>query len=217
MSSLTEMIVEERALPPFDRIIFKGSGELYLRQGKEQRVEIASNKEEILDKIDTIVKRGCLTSSRKGIFPFWLLSNPVIEINITLPDLSEVRHSGIGKIVGETPFKTGEIMVKNSGVGHISLTLEAVRVQTRLSGTGDIVLRGQAVEHEVVLSGVGKVDAQDLVAQSVKVSSQGVGECLVHAEKDLKIRSTGIGMVRYRGDASVDSRKSGLGDVAKMR
>ncbi|MCF8234839.1 MAG: DUF2807 domain-containing protein [Bacteroidales bacterium] len=206
------MFTEERKTEEFNAIHLKGIGNLILKQADHCSLKLSSDKD-VLSNIRTRVRKGELIISMGSGIPLWLANFPKIEIEVGMKDIVSIKVGGVGRISGQGEIRAGDIMIYNKGVGGILLSLQANEVKTFLKGVGEIELFGKTRLHDAEITGTGKINAKDLEAEYVNVLANGVGECLVHATKELKVNAGGIGRVRYRGNPKVERQQSGLGSI----
>ena len=196
-------------LESFTSIALAISGNVYLYQGEQQKVEV-EGQENIIENLKTVVENG----TWKIQFKQNVRSYEKLNIYITLPTVREIVVSGSGDVVGKTRFEgLREPRFAISGSGSILLDIQADEVETQISGSGDIELSGSAEELEAAISGSGDVAAEKLKAKSVEVSISGSGDAFVSASDLLKVSISGSGDVAYLGKPKTQVRISGSGDV----
>lgn len=185
------------------------SGNVYLKRGNTQSVEIESH-QNIIDNIERKVEDKIW----KIKFDKNVRNYKELNIYITIPTLSRAYISGSGDIISEDKF-TGldELQVGISGSGDIKLDVEANKIQSKISGSGDIALRGKARDLEIRISGSGDISGYNLVVDNCNVSISGSGDVEVHANEELYVRASGSGDVFYKGRPRVNSKVSGSGNV----
>ncbi len=188
------------------------SGNVYVRQGNRQSVEVEAQKN-IIDNIRTDVSDG----HWKIRFDQSVRKYDGIKIYITVPTLTEANISGSGDIIGEGTF-TGlqDFKTRVSGSGDVSMALEAQTITSSISGSGDIKLSGRANQLDIQTSGSGDVHAENLETVDCTVRISGAGDCRVHATGSLNVRVSGSGDVRYKGSPSVQLKVSGSGNVRTL-
>ena len=203
------VVTKTLKLESFSSLNLSISGNVYLRQGEQQKVEI-EGQENIIENLSTTVENG----TWKIHFKQNVRSYEKLNLYITLPDLKQVLVSGSGDVVGKTRFEgLKEPRFAISGSGSIVLEVQAEEVEAQISGSGDMDLRGSAGELEVAISGSGDVSAEALKAKTVEVSISGSGDAAVSAADNLKVLVSGSGDVVYTGRPKTQIRISGSGEV----
>ena len=194
----------------FTGVTLAFSGDIFIKQGSTQSVKV-SGQQNIIDNIKTEVKNGVWYVGFK---------NPVrrssgLKVYITMPKLTSAGLSGSGNLTTQGNFNgIGDLPVKLSGSGNISLNISAASVESTISGSGNIKLSGTANSHSIRVSGSGNVQSYDLKTSDCKVAISGSGNCNVHASNALDVRISGSGDVRYHGSPKVNSKVSGSGNVS---
>jgi len=203
---------KERKLASFNELNLGISGELYLKQGTLQKVQIQAS-DKTLELIETEVKDGVLNIKWNR----WNVSNKeTIKIYITMVDINAVRVSGSGDINSVGPISSNNIDVSISGSGNININeLSAENIKSSISGSADISLAGKNLANQMSasISGSGNIKAQDLAVKNVEASISGSGDCSVKAMDTLRARIAGSGNIYYKGNATIDGKFSGSGSI----
>lgn len=205
---------EIRELKSFEKLAVHTSGNVYLTQGTEQRVELRGD-DELLQSIVTDVEGGKLTiRTNKNS---WFGSQDKLDVYITMPEVRSITLSGSARLKGENTFKSDEIKLAISGSGSMSVTLEASQLDLAISGSGRMDLDGSANEAKIAISGSGGLKAENLKAKDYTIKISGSGSCRIQAEKSIDAHISGSGSVYYAGNPSkVDSHTSGSGKIKKI-
>lgn len=191
-------ITETRELAEFDSIRFKGNGRVYLSQGATQSVSITAD-DNIMDELKTDVRDGVLTISAAK----WVLDKDSVRYDIVVTDIREISVSGMGELKSKDTILAEELDLRFSGVGDLSISLEADILNTKISGAGDLKLDGKVRHHEIEISGVGELDAYDLITESATLDISGAGDCKIHVTEELTVDISGAGDVKYKGDPRI--------------
>ncbi|MEF8811627.1 MAG: head GIN domain-containing protein [Bacteroidales bacterium] len=207
---------ENREVSAFSKISMSVSGDLYLTQGDEYKLEIEGD-EDLLDDIETTVKNGRLKIKHNKPFRFsW--NNKKVKIYVTTKEVEELSLSGSGNIIARTPISTEDVQFNVSGSGEIKIDeLEAANINASISGSGDIRLAGRnsGGSLDISISGSGELHASDLRLRRAEISISGSGSCDVHVTENLEADVSGSGKVRYNGNPVIDADISGSGKVVK--
>ncbi|MBL7960976.1 DUF2807 domain-containing protein [bacterium] len=204
---------EERTVSTFKAVVTKGSEDLYVTQGNEQKVRIEAE-EGIIKDIETNVRGGVLYVEHEDRY---FTSHKKIKVYVTMKEITGLKLSGSGSIVGETPIKTNELELGISGSGDITLDVTATEINSGISGSGNIDLSGKTSDHNFKISGSGKINAMDLNAENCTIQISGAGDAKVNVSKQLDVKISGSGSIRYAGNPDkVNTNVSGSGSVQKM-
>ena len=208
---------QQREVPRFNRVDFRGIGRLVLSQGNTQSVAVSAS-EAVIPHVRTEVREGVLIVALRwwpGIF-FRFRELKTLEVRLVVEELAGLKVSGAGTVESRERVEAPELEIQLSGAGEIRLELYGRRVATHLTGAGRIVLWGEADELDIRLTGAGSIQAERLVSRSAKIHSSGAGECRVHASEELDVRLGGAGTVRYIGNPAIRSRVTGVGTLTAM-
>lgn len=200
---------ETREIAPFSGINVGGSTDVFLTQGETQSLTIQAE-DNILELIKTDVKGQELYIGSRKCFN----TNKTIKIFITIPVLRDVTISGSCDVKGADSFKCGDLSLKISGSGDITLNVDSDDMDISISGSGDIDLKGNAADMTIRISGSGGLNALDLQTEKITAIISGSGNCKVNTTGDLNAVISGSGDIAYFGTPkSVDASVSGSGSV----
>jgi hypothetical protein len=210
-------ITQQRQVPRFNRVDFRGIGRLILSQGDEQSVAVTTS-ESVISHVRTDVQDGALIVSLRwwpGML-FRITEMKTLVVRLAVEDLAGLKVSGAGTVESREGLKVEELDINLSGAGEIRLEIHGRRVGTHLTGAGRIALWGEVMEQEIRLTGAGSIQAERLVSRSARIHASGAGECRVHATDSLDVRLSGAGTVRYLGNPQIQSRITGLGTLVSI-
>jgi hypothetical protein len=215
--SSEEFVTETRSFADFDRVVFRGVGDLDITQGDQAEITI-KGREDIVSRIETEVKGTTLHIELKKDWIRWTdlnFESRRIFYNLSLKKLKGLDHSGAG-VIESDQILTDSLKLKLGGAGSVSIdSLEAETLEVTLKGAGKISLAGKVIDQDIRLAGAGSYQARNLESESANVSLSGAGSVEVRVEDVLDVKLTGLGSVRYYGDPIVKKRVTGLGSVNK--
>jgi hypothetical protein len=205
-------IVTERIfVPEFHSINLSTSGNVFITQGNEQRVEVELD-ENLLDDLRRTVRNG------KWDIEFDRCINRInrFDIFITIPDIRSITISGSGEVFGENDFVGDDLDLTISGSGNMDISFTGNTIDSKISGSGNMRLEGEIdrLDHEV--PGSGDLFAFSLFTDIAKITTRGSGDSEVNVSDLLIVRITGSGDVFFKGDPETDISISGSGDVVKI-
>lgn len=203
-----DVVSETRSVVEFDRMLLKSSGDVVLKQGGVQSVEIETD-DNIMPVIKTTVRDGRLVISTGE----YNVNPTVLKYYITVENLNGITISGSGSVVGESRFVSNDFSAKINGSGDIALELDAKRLETRISGSGSMNLSGGTDFYEATINGSGEIEAFGMKSKRVSITINGSGDCRVSASEELTARISGSGEVIYKGRPRISSSISGSGAV----
>lgn len=185
------------------------SGNVYVRQGSEQKIEVESH-----ENLISLLSKEVVDKHWKIRFTENVGRYDKFNVYITVPKLNAVKISGSGDIKGETPFKNlGALALGISGSGNMNLDFDATDVEVRISGSGDMNLKGNAKSWNSSVSGSGDISAIGLQVEAATIQISGSGNTSIHSTENLDVRISGSGDVYYKGRPRMNSKVSGSGDV----
>lgn len=214
-----EIVVEDRKVSGFDKILVEGVGRLILTQGDSESLSIETD-DNLMEYIRTEVVGDTL---KIGFEDDVVLSSNVGGIGldptegfifrISVIDLQGIAISGAADIEMEK-IKTDQLDIDLSGAGLVSIDdLDASTLNVHISGAGDVKIVGRVVSQVVMLSGLGRYQAFNLESQDAAVTISGAGGANVWVIDSLKVSISGAGDVQYYGNPSVNRNISGVGKI----
>jgi len=206
-----KVIEEIRDLDGFTGVKVSSGIDVYLSQGSsfEVRVEADENLHEV---ILTELEGKMLVVKTERVNIRKAKSK---KVHVILPELTALKISSAGDLVGQTPFNCEDLRVSISSAGDLSLEVEAKRIDLDISSSGDASISGTADEFNVDLSSAGDLSAFDLIAGKVDVDVSSAGDARVHATDEISMNASSAGNIYYRGDARVvHSQSSSAGNIS---
>jgi hypothetical protein len=181
---------ETRELADFSRIELRTMGQVTVTLGEPAGVQLRVE-DNLMPLVETNVRDGWLVIESP---PNTTLSPTLtIEINVTMPELAEIKLSGAGLI--QADGVTGESLV------------------TTIAGSGNVVLSGTVDRQTVDVPGAGTYEASGLASRDVSVNLSGAGNVIVDVSGTLNATVSGMGNILYSGDPSVTQNVTGSGSV----
>ena len=185
------MKLEKRDVPAFSAVNISGAYDVEIVVQKAQSLEIEGD-DNLLPLIRTQVKNGVLSINNEKSFS----TRKALRLIISVPALDAITTSGASEFT-VTNVKSDEFNIEASGAGSLHIS-------------------GETKALEVGMSGAVSLDAKDLKAQKVSVTSSGAASADVYASEELRASVSGAGNVDYYGDPkSVTEDASGAGSISK--
>lgn len=196
---LTRIEVE---VPEFENITVFENLNLVLKQGEEQKVELESGAFLLNDIYVQVEGDRLVLRNENGcnIFREYGLST----VYVTSPNLLQVR-SGTGLLISsDGPLNYPNLSLISESFnepqaeitdGSFDLELASTRVNVVVNGIAYFKLRGSTDELNVnIAAGDSRIDAENLVAQSVSLNHRGTNDLLVNPQQQIS------GVIRGYGD-----------------
>jgi hypothetical protein len=179
-----------RDLAPFEKIVDRGSVDVEVSVGSEQRVEVVADDDQA-SRVETWVDDGTLYISNRDS----LWTHGGLKVKVVVPQLEALTLAG-------------------SGDGSVE-GLDARNLEIRTEGSGDVTASGRAARLTYSGAGSGDADLSDLEAAEATVRLHGSGDARVNVTGALDVETFGSGDVSYSGKPSHISQSThGSGDVS---
>jgi hypothetical protein len=207
--------------PFFDEIIIDGAFDIFLSQSNENSLPtvaiettVYAQKEIIVEIIDNHI----LSIHTKGQLIVHKNIHAYIDFN---PPLRRYTIKGTGNTItddnGISNINNEKFILDNRGTANVAMQLNVYQFEIYLSGTGNSRFWGQVREQMILdTKGVGDINAINLLAKKVKVTSAGVSTIRIAASDDVQIEVTGVSTVYYRllsGKKPSKEITTGLGQI----
>lgn len=220
ISMLMAQTTENRKTDSFKSINLSISAKVYLTQENTTSVKIKAYDRD-LNEIITEVEGSTLKIKRKSNKSWgWnTRSLKKVEVYISTPNIENLKISGSGNIIAQTPINSGSVAYTISGSGNIIIDkLNAENVNCSISGSGDVRLKGECEDEvNIRISGSGDMEASHFIAKKADIRISGSGDCEVYASDKITARVAGSGDIYYRGKPEyVDSKSAGSGSIKSV-
>ena len=177
------------------------------------RIE-AQGPERIISAIDVRVKKGVLhiEANKK----MRMRRGEKLLLTVYGRELSALRLDGVGNFKCSETIKTEKLEIVNSGVGSINLEdVQCNELIVKNEGVGDITLKGETNTATYLSDGVGSIYAYDLLSHDTTVSLNGIGSVQCHASERCDYTNNGVGNILYKGRPEVQRiHKNGMGTIS---
>ena len=170
----------------FTNITIQGNSRIYIRQDSVCSVRYSGNDNP--SDAEVSVNQGTLNIG----------GNLRNELNVSLPNLKEIRIGGQGSVTGVSTFISDELNLVINGDGKIILDVSANKINSKISGIGKITLSGTVNDVDISIPGSGKIDAMGLKTSRCNVNISGIGKCMIDVSDELTTNISGSGTVTYK-------------------
>lgn len=208
------VITESREVSGFNRINISGSGDVLVRQGDTEALQIETD-DNIMKYISTRVRNNTLyidvdTDDGESISPTRL------TYTLDLVNLSDVEISGSAKVTAAA-LDTNDLHVDISGSGRVSIdTLTTDSARINISGSGRVEMAGTAPQMNIDVGGSGTVVTSDLRCNRADIDVSGSGNVTIWATDSLHGEISGSGVVNYYGNPHSEFETTGSGAFKNM-
>jgi len=205
------VVTKERNTEHFTGVRVSSGIDVYLKQGNNEVISVEAD-ENLQEYILTEVKDEVLhvytevnirEAERKRVY-------------VTMKEVSSIKTSSAGNVIGETPVKSDRLRLSASSAGDIRLEVLANELEADISSSGDITLTGEADLLKADLSSAGDLNAYNLKVREADVSASSAGDADINVSEKLTARASSAGDVNYRGNPKyIDAHSSSAGGVNK--
>jgi uncharacterized protein YxeA len=204
-----DVIRKERATTSFEGIRASTAIDVYLKQGDKESITVEAD-ENLHEYILTEVKDGVL----KVYTEVSIRDAKMKRVYVTMKEITSLKTSSAGDIIGETPVKGTDIELGASSAGNIRLEVYARKIDVNISSSGDVSLSGEAETLNADLSSAGNLDASNLKVKDAEVSASSAGDARVNVSEKITARASSAGDITYKGDPKyVDAHSSSAGGI----
>lgn len=186
---------EEREVAAFDAISASSAMKVRVRYGQPHKVTVRAD-DNILNKVETDVSDGRL---RLRLAHGYNYRNTKVEIEVTTPELSELRLSGA---VG----------------GTVTGFEDLDELEIDMDGACSVKLAGKARNLRADCTGASTLSARDFTAQDCYLRVSGASSVNIGVKNSITGKVDGASSVRYYGSPKeVDVSSSGASRVSGRR
>ena len=208
-----ELVLETRAVEPFDSVVLKGEGSVTISFGDEQTLTVETD-DNLLGLIETTVRDRVLeisTADDTDIAP-----TDSVDYRITVGSLVGIELLGAGSIDVER-WSVEAPSVIHGGAGDVRVeSLQAEQLVVEFTGAGSVTIAGIVTEQNVSLSGVGTYEAADLESMNASIEARSAVAATVWATGTLDATVSDTGSVAYYGSPELTQQVDGLGEITSL-
>jgi citrate lyase gamma subunit len=206
-----KVVTKERVAGSFEGLRVSTGIDVYLKQG---------NKETITVEADENLHEYILTKIEGGILSIYTEVNirdaDVKKVYVTMKDISSVKASSAGDIIGESAIKSDEIELSASSAGDIKLEVYARELDVDISSSGDITLSGEADILKADLSSAGDFNGYNLKVREADVTASSAGDADINVTERLKANASSAADIHFTGNPKyVDAHSSSAAGIHK--
>lgn len=226
---------EITGLNSFNSIVLKNMAKVYVSSGFPQKVEIEVDDNFLVNVLEnTSVNVKKLTISSKGI-----IAPSVMNLYITIPDISELTNNGSGKIIMQNSFIQGSTFWLNlTGSGNIEIRdFATTDCQITNTGSGAILIDsiGASDATNLTLTSTGLIAINKLYSRYLDVKCTGSGRIIAKSGSsmngnyllsgsgiidmsgvpvvNLNASNSGSGRILLRATTKLNAKISGSGNI----
>ena len=174
---------------------------------------VISGDENLVDRVKYDLQDGRLILSSTD--PLRSENNLIIRLQTN--NLKEIQSNVVGNIQMNSAFIGDTLEIKMSGPGNFRAdSLDIHSLSVRSEGIASMNLSGKANNVHLDLAGTGKIDALELLSDTVYASVEGVGSIHCNPVDYLEGRLNGVGKITYKEEPKIKNTNSiGVGKIGK--
>jgi hypothetical protein len=204
-----DVVKKERTASSFNGLRVSTGIDVYLKQ---------ADKESIAVEADENLHEYILTEVKDGVLHVYTDANireaKMKRVYVTMKDITSLRTSSAGDIIGETPVKVTDIEISASSAGNIRLEVYARTIEVNISSSGDVSLSGESGTLKADLSSAGDLEAYNLKVNEADVSASSAGDARINVSQKITARASSAGDISFQGDPKyVDAHSSSAGGI----
>ncbi|XLS29945.1 head GIN domain-containing protein [Flavobacteriaceae bacterium M23B6Z8] len=198
--SVGKIILQERSVTPFSRILVNEGLHLIIKQGDEFSVFIESG-ENLINDVEVSVREDRLTLTNNNTCNFFR-SYENTTAYVTVPDLKEIRSSTQFDVRSEGVLAFDDFSIISEdfldtslqSVGNFYLRLDCENFRVVFNNLSNAFVSGEVRNADIEFqSGNGRFEAEDLRIENAEVFHRGTNDIILHPVNELSgdIFSTG--------------------------
>ncbi|MBS1594145.1 MAG: DUF2807 domain-containing protein [Bacteroidetes bacterium] len=207
-------VTETRSVKPFTKLKLDGVFKTIISQdGGPESVKITG---------DRNLQRAVVVSNEDDVLTIATRSNmhmpgpSHIVVYVNIRQLTDLSNSSVGAVESKGVLNMPALKLETDAVGKTKLQINTEHLTADLNSVGAIELSGTARTAEISNNSVGKLNAYELVTETLDLKNDAVGAAEIYASKELTIDHRGVGAVHYKGGAKLKSlNDDGVGKVTK--
>ncbi|MCT4590319.1 MAG: DUF2807 domain-containing protein [Carboxylicivirga sp.] len=204
---------ELRETDNFTAISVSSGIDLYYTQSTETKVEVVCKKDD-LHRLKTEVEGNTLKVYMRGSNSWKWNDRNVPKVYVSSPHLKNLMSSGGADVYGQNMVNELIMKISSSGGADIYIEVRCEELKISTSGGSDIKIKGTADRLFATSSGGSDLNARELKAKSVKVTSSGGSDAIVWADNEITANASGGSDIVYYGNPEHKNlNESGAGDI----
>lgn len=195
------ILKKEISLDDFSRVVVYGKVKVFIEQGAEQKVTVEAG-ENLIDQISAEVEEGELSLRDLNACDFFRTTY-VPVIHLTVPNLTYIENAGNQMIEGVGELRFPQVTLRSNNYdknpevytnGDFKFNLVSNQIAVNGDDFSNFYLTGRTGYLIAQFwAGDGRLEARELVADSIKIFHRGTNKMVLNPQQSLKgeIRSTG--------------------------
>jgi hypothetical protein len=184
----------ERIATNFHRIRVEDGIQVFLSQGKEERVEVTADRN-LHEYIKTESQSGTL-----HIFSTRTIERSTsLKVYVSCKEMDRIECFGRGKVTTEAGLKSDELIVKVKDGGKANLEVDCEEIEVELNDQADLRLQGKTEDFDVSIKSNSKMDAFELKAYDANLYITQNSRALLNVSESFEVNAKKNSEVTYSG------------------
>ena len=162
---------EFKELQPFTDVVVEGNIRLFLEQGEETAMIVKARKAWQIEEYQIGVRGKTLYVKQVDD---WNDRTPKISIYLKHTGIEYLEAEGFVRIRTENSIEGKQLTLKGDGFIKGSLEVEVDKLRVELDGLCNLGIAGLAGSADLQLDGMGRIKAEELLADDVTTSAEGL-------------------------------------------
>jgi hypothetical protein len=206
------IIKETRNVAAFNAIDVGGSIDVELTQGTKNEVIVEAD-DNLIKYVEVVNKAGVLSINIKYNGS---LNNFTARVKITSPVYTKISASASSEVTSTNVITSADkITVDANSSADVELNIDAPMVVAEASSSANVKLQGKTKQLDATASSSGDLNAEKLLAETVKAEASSSGSLNVFASVKLIADANSSGDVHYIGGVKdIQKSESSSGSVS---
>lgn len=206
------LITETRTVSSFNAVDVAGSIDVELTQGAKNEVVVEAD-DNLIKYVEVVNKAGVLSVR---INYNGSLRNFTARVKITSPVYISISASASSEVISKNVITSAnKITIDANSSADIELNLDAPMVVAEASSSANVKLQGKTKQLDASANSSGDLNAEKLLAETVKAEASSSGSVNVFASVKLTADANSSGDVTYTGGVKdIQKSESSSGSVS---
>lgn len=209
------VMTETRAVNNFNAIDLRMNGSVYFRTDTAFKVQVSA-KQSIMSILETSVTNGKLTIRYNNGKTYD--ADETIRIDVSAPSVNSLELTTSGSIYSMLPLNSGNLFLRTTGSGNITLQSVAATNIDAFSGMSGKIIAATGTVHNIKAKteGSGHIDLSGIAARTANARVVASGDIRLRVSDHLDARIDGSGDIYFRGNPTLSTQLNGSGHLVRF-
>jgi len=190
-----------RELSGFTEIIAQGRFDLVLVQGPQEGIRIESD-ENLLELFQTRVDEKKLFITMNAD----IRKYSVLKVTVSFKELNNIMLLNEVSLSSTNVIHFDDVQFYSTGISKINFEIFTTNLKLHITDGSYAYFKGYAENLTVEMHDESELNAFDMPSDKCMVTSTGLSEVMISAQKDLKLMVSGLSNVYYMGEPKISQR-----------